>query len=102
MYYDVVNPASNFPRLGWKRQVEVAGIHLKAPDGDGPGGRLWGAIGVKDGELWAVVFDSRIKNNHGLCPCDSTFTVFLSDVVPVNTVSSLIKEDNAPSTLNAR
>ena len=83
---------SAFPPLGWKFEVLVDGIPIEAPNAAGPGGRYDGFIGIKDGEFRVVVFHEQSNpkgTNAFTCPCDEHLVVFLSDIIPIETIPLL-------------
>jgi hypothetical protein len=88
-YYD-----SPIKQIGWSDRVNVHGITFRFRNAEGPTGWDDGYVGVKGNNIRVVFLSesqvSLTDNKVGLnCPCYMKYTLFLSDIIPVERIISL-------------
>ncbi len=90
-YYD-----TELTKRGWYTQLKTSSGDTVIPlQADGPGGSIWGYIGSDNNVIRIVLLEEKLPPSGPdvqlNCPCDVTFTVFISDTIPIATILSQTK-----------
>lgn len=90
-YYD-----TKYNQLGWRDKVMVNGMILEFQGAEGPTGWVQGFVGIKD-DKFRVFYYHTAKINVATqkediqCPCYEKYTIYLSDIIPFDRLSSLVE-----------
>lgn len=83
---------SELKKRGWNESLRTDGYSIMPIVADGPGGGTYGYVITNSRKFRSIIFQELLPvesfGGNPKCPCSASFYVFLSDVVPLETILS--------------